>query len=193
MDFHLACACGREVVVTAAQAGTEVVCQCGKEVWIPSLSKLRELSGRGAYEAGTVDTINRMFNERELPWGNVCEISGEPTRDVLHICVQVERIYRPQDHTILALLGVLVSPILLLGLFQKQRPEVGRETVVHTPLRVSRQYHASLEGASQRRLLRLLRQVPIYAKLLDEYPRSRVCVGTLEDCTGHAWRANRMA
>ena len=162
----------------AGDAGRhEVLCRCGAQVKVPSLSKLRELAGQHAYEASTIDVIHGMLQRGELPAGGPCAVSGEPTEDVVELHVEAERIYRAGDNCVYALLGVLVSPIFLLGLFQKPRPDVGRETIVSTPLRVAAAYHAKVRRSGQRALKRWLRSVPIYAKLLDEYPSARVRIG----------------
>jgi len=177
MGFSLECLCGHTLVVQATQAGTTVLCRCGAQVKVPSLSKLRELAGQHAYEAGTIDVIHGMLRRGELPAGGHRAVSGEPTEDVVDLYVEAERIYRAGDNRVYAWLGVLVSPILLLGLFQKPRLDVGRETIVSTPLRVATAYHPRVRRSGQRVLKRWLRSVPIYAKLVEEYPRARVRIG----------------
>ncbi len=69
----------------------------------------------------------------------------------------------------------IISPLIALFILQKQRPDVGRTTIVKTPLRVAaRNQRRVLRGSSQRAIKRWLRSVPVYAKLLEEYPRARV-------------------
>jgi len=175
MDFSLECTCGRHLTVGSAEAGTTVSCECGALVAVPNLGKLRELAGQGAYEAGTVDTIVAMIRRGDLPWGDLCAVSGTPTDDVIDLYVEAERIYRARDRrAVYGWLGVLVSPIFLAGLFEKPGPLVGRETTVCTPLRVAAIHQPVVRRSSQRALKRWLRSVPIYAKLLEEYPRARV-------------------
>ena len=48
--------------------------------------------------------------------------------------------------------------------------------LVDAPIRVSESSHARIVKASQNRLIQILRTVPIYAYLLDEYPQASVCV-----------------
>jgi hypothetical protein len=115
-----------------------------------------------------------MVKRGELPAGNVCALSGVATDDVMDLYVEAERVYRRDDRRGSVLLGLLVSPIFFSGLLQKPRPDVGRETIVPTPLRVAERYHQKVRGAGQRALKRWLRSVPIYAKLLEEYPLARV-------------------
>jgi hypothetical protein len=140
------------------------------------LSKLRELSGKGAYEAGIIDTINRMVGSGELPWGDRCAVSGEPTSDAIDLYVEAERVFHGGSNTaLIALFAVACSPLLALVIAQKSRPDVGRTTVVNTPLRVAaRNQRRVLRWSSQRAIKRWLRSVPVYAQLLKEYPRARV-------------------
>jgi hypothetical protein len=175
--FSLDCSCGHTMVVQATQAGTTVLCRCGAQVKVPSLSKLREIAGQHAYETSSIDVIHGMLQRGELPAGGLCAVSGDPTEDVVELHVEAERNYRAGDNRLYLLLSILVSPLFLLGLFQKPRPDVGRETIVPTPLRVAAVYHAKVRRSGQRALKRWLRGIPIYAKLLEEYARARVRIG----------------
>jgi hypothetical protein len=174
MEFSVECSCGHTLVVQAPQAGTTMLCRCGAQVKLPSLGKQRELAGLHAYEAGTIDVIHGMLRRGELPAGAHCAVSGEPTADVVDLSVEAERIYRSGDNRLYVWLGVLVSPIFLFGILQKPRPDVGRERLVSTPLRVAAAFHPRVRRSGQRALKRWLRTVPIDAKLLEEYPRARV-------------------
>jgi hypothetical protein len=178
MGYSLVCSCGRRLPVEASQAGTAVACPCGSQVPVPSISKLRELSGQEPYEVGTIDAIHGMLRRGELPAGDRCAVSGEPTGDFIELYVEAERMHPGGDNRVYYVLGLLVSPILLLGLLRPSRPDVGRETIVPTPLRVASAYHPKVRKAGQRALRRWLRSVPAYARLLDEYPRARVGIGT---------------
>jgi hypothetical protein len=69
-------------------------------------------------------------------------------------------------------MSLLVSPwfFFMPGLFSRIIPVDDGATTVLAPLRVSARHQAKVRTASQRRLKRLLRSNPIYAKLLDEHP-----------------------
>jgi hypothetical protein len=177
MRYSLVCSCGRSLSVEASQAGTSVACHCGSQVPVPSISKLRELAGQEPYEVGTIDAIHGMLRRGELPAGDRCAVSGEPTEDFIELYVEAERIHPGGDNRAYYWLGLLVSPLLLLGILRPPRPDVGRETIVPTPLRVVSAYHPKVRKAGQRALRQWLRSVPVYASLLDEYPRARVGVG----------------
>ena len=175
MSIPLACSCGQTVPVELSQAGGETACTCGQTMKIPSLSKLRELSGKSAYEAGVIDTINRMVSSGELPSGNRCAVSGEPTADVIDLYVEAERV--SQIGTSLphaALVAALCSPILAAVMMMQTPRDVGRETVVLTPLKVAAKYHRRVSRSGQRALKRWLKTVPVYAQLLQEYPRAQI-------------------
>src|SRR4051794_36101257 len=45
-QFSLDCLCGRTIAVLASQAGSKVRCDCGAELDVPSLSRLRDLAGK---------------------------------------------------------------------------------------------------------------------------------------------------
>jgi hypothetical protein len=152
-------------------------------VAIPGLSKLRELAGQAAYETGPVDVIRNMLRRGELPTGTRCAISGVETKDVVELYVEAERVHPGFDHLNYAWLLGLISPILLVGLFQKPRPDLGRETIVDTPLRVAAAYHRRVRRSGQRALKKWLRSEPFYAELLDAYPAATVGVRTQPTAT----------
>jgi hypothetical protein len=178
--YSLDCSCGRRIEVGPSQAGTKLTCECGAEVAVPSLSKLRASTGADPYEVSTADTIRRMIAEGELPAGDVCELSGKPTEDVLELFVLVTREFiRQERKQWLLLLALFVSPIFyfaygLQGARGKLVPAAGGETAIPTPVRLSSRYHDRFRKAGQWRLRRLLRRIPIYADLLKDHPEGRV-------------------
>jgi hypothetical protein len=180
MGFFVDCTCGQRLPVTVAQAGGEVYCPCGMRVLVPRLSELRAGAGLGAYESGPLDTIRAMLRRGELPWGDVCQLSGRPTADVLPAYVQCERAYLKgggvRDKMIVA---YLISPLFALFMKDESQGRIeGRDTYVATPLRVAKRFHDDLaRRPRQRRLRTLLRSVPAYARLLDYYPRAHIFIG----------------
>jgi len=186
MSYYVTCACGREISVSAASAGGEVFCQCGAAVVVPRLSDLRRSSGKGAYETSTVDVIAAMLSAQQLPWGSTCAHSEFPTEDVFDISVQCESCY-DQDRSggwVSVLAAVLLG--LSVPLTRRHESEThGRELVVYTPIRLRKEFHVRFCKAGQRRLRRLLRTVPVYGRLLDEYPHARVLPGCRPE--GQRW------
>jgi hypothetical protein len=175
MAISLDCTCGQAVLVELSQAGGETTCRCGQTIRIPSLSKLRELSGKGAYEAGIIDTIQRMVASGELPAGDRCVVSAEPTEDVFEFYVEAERVAQVGTSVAqAALVSFLCSPVLAIAMTLKPIRDVGRSTIVLTPLRVCAKHQPRVLKSSQRALKRWLRTVPVYAQLLKDYPRARI-------------------
>jgi hypothetical protein len=190
-QFLVDCTCGRKVPVGAGQAGSMVACDCGCEIRVPSLSRLREQSGIAPYESGTADTIQGMVERGELPAGEVCAWLGDQTLDVVYLSIVVPRAFEHQEGIAGLFLAGLWAPLVSSGvasflisflpeLFGPTRPvedavlEHHKARIVLAPLRVASQHHAKVRRASQRRLKRLLRSVPIYAKLLEENPIVRI-------------------
>lgn len=179
MTYAVDCPCGTSIAVTASQAGSDVTCACGRTVRVPRLSELRSGAGLAAFESGPADTVRSMLQSGELPWGNVCAVSGAPTFDVLELYVECERTYVRGRHSPLVMFFVaLYSPIIGLLMLKSRQELFGRDTYIRTPLRVDKACQGRLlRNAGQRKLRRLLRTVPAYEKLLDAYPRARVFVG----------------
>ena len=178
--YELDCTCGRTIIVGSSQAGTRLTCDCGKEVEVPSLSRLRVSAGDNPYEVSVSDTISRMIAEGELPAGHVCEVSGEPTDDVLELYVLVTREFiKKKGKLWFLVLGAALSPIFYLvflaqGGHGKLVPAAGSESAIPTPLRIASRYHKRYRKAGQWRLRRLLRRIPIYEVLLKDHPEGRI-------------------
>jgi hypothetical protein len=154
---------------------------------------LRQRAGIAPYESSTADTIQGMVERGELPEGAVCAFSGAPTGDVLYLFIVVPRAFEQREGTaglFLASLWALLFSWWVGGLLTALLPQVFGPTVsveeamrehhrartVPAPLRLASRHHARVRKASQRRLQRLLRTVPIYARLLDENPIVRIWV-----------------
>jgi hypothetical protein len=181
MEYHVSCGCGKRIAVEAEQAGTTIRCDCGQDVPVPSLSKLRTTAGLGAYESGVIDTIRRMLDEGTLPWGETCAESGRPTQDVIQLVVQCERLQTAKDGLrswqLAVFLFGLWALLVMAGRGQQHEEARGRDTFVTIPLRLQRESHRRLaRWGTQRTFRRLLKTVPVYARLLEEYPRAAIRV-----------------
>ena len=186
MQYTVICSCGNETLVTAAAAGGTITCpKCGGEISVPRLSQLREMAGKGAYETGTADTIRRQIEIGELPPGTLCVISGRPTTAIADIQVQCERTWirgPTSKRFALVIVGILLLPFWVIwalvtwALLDEEHQELGRDTFVKTPLRIHEECLPQLKRASQRKLRKLLRTVPLYAELLKEYPGAKVII-----------------
>lgn len=182
-QFSFDCDCGRPIGVAPAQAGSLVRCEaCGQEVSVPSLSKLRKLSGKDAYESGTADTIRRMIRSGELPADDVCAVSGTPTGETVILEILIPKVFRNQDversNNALIFFGGLwaMALVALSGQHKAYATDTDQASTLRVPLRVAEAYHAKVVRMNQRRLRVLLRSVPIYATLLKENPAAQVSV-----------------
>jgi hypothetical protein len=122
-----------------------------------------------------------MLAEGSLPWGELCAVSGKPTQDTVDLSVHCETVQAEKDA--LRSLQVVVFLFGPLAMFFGQRSTQdphGRETMVWTPLRVAPENQRTVVRARQKTLRRLLRTVPVYAALLDQYPRAKVLIGRIE-------------
>jgi hypothetical protein len=184
MKYFVPCSCGYNLPVGIHQAGTETTCTCGYVVQVPPLSILREMAGQGAYEAGIIDTVERMIRDGDLPDGDSCAISGMPTEDIAELWVQCESTYSTESNRG-GLLALIISMFMPLGralISIESEGEVrGRDRGVTVLLRVRQESQRNLRNASQRKLKKLLRKVPVYAKLLKEYDGAEVMVKSPEN------------
>lgn len=183
MRYRVNCACGATQPVSASQAGSTLRCECGRPLEVPLLSILRRAAGEPPIPLSTIERIASMIRDGEAPGGDVCPYSGRPANDCVLVRVQCERSSvrggggDGSGLTILAY-GVLFGWI---DLFIAAREEalplevLGRDTYLEIPLRVSSDVASQIARIRrQRTLKRLLRQTPIYAALLDEYPDAHV-------------------
>lgn len=179
------CSCSARHSISPRQAGEHVACHCGSRLEIPSLGKLRLISGKGQYEAGTIDTIHYMIQSGALPLGQRCVVSGRITSDIFvvyyHCEFATEKFKNPRDSvfSFFEFLVAILAPMLYLpfALFfdsrrkQAEPTEVGYNRGVGLPLRVDREFHAELWKEERRQeLIQYLNRVPVYQKLLSEYP-----------------------
>jgi hypothetical protein len=181
MNYSVTCGCGKEHAVEATQAGSTLKCVCGRSIAVPLLSKLRIAAGENAVPLNTIETIREMIRRGELPNGEVCPHSGRRADSTVYFRVQCERMWVRGNES--ANIGLMVVYFLLLGWIavfvasQKSRPveELGRDTSLELPLRVSSEVSAKIiRMRRQKRLKQLLRTTPIYATLLDEFPEAAV-------------------
>jgi hypothetical protein len=126
-----------------------------------------------------------MISEGTLPPTRECVLTGRVTDDIVKIRVECERVWKRgpgKGRWAFAVFSVLILPfwpvwaLLSWALLDERREDLGHNIVVQLPLRVCGECHSRLRRLSQRRIRRLLREVPVYAQLLAEYPGARVSV-----------------
>lgn len=182
MDFSITCSCGKRITVTAAHAGAQVPCLCGKLNEVPSLSELRHAVGQVRYNLGIVDRIRQKVDEGVVPSESVCAKCGAETGGTLYSFVECERTWNTEGGFWKHFFLILLLPVWIWDQLRRDygSPDVlGRETVVETPLRMCPECQSMVRNArGTRALLALLQKVPLYQELLREYPHATISVST---------------
>ena len=176
MEFSITCPCGAQLRMTSADAGGLKPCSCGTSNSVPSLSELRLQAGQRRYAYSIAEKLRYMHANSELPLHDTCVFCGLPTEDVAHCSVECERPHtNGRGFWGTVLLGMFL-PFWLFASINREymNPEVvGRELTVNTPVPVcpdcSKGHRKEL-----RNLAELLRRVPLYKQLLEEYPKAHV-------------------
>lgn len=174
-EYSVSCDCGSFVSVTARQAGSTVGCTCGRTITIPLLSALRRSAGQSTKT--TIEQIEEMIRNGELPTDKVCPISGRNADETILFHIQCERSWvrggEPTD------IGKILAYYMLFGWIgaiiasrkMQTREEFGRETSATVPLRISSEVRAKIFRTRRQKTLKsFLHHVPIYQRLLREYP-----------------------
>lgn len=179
MNFTISCPCGKDVTVTATDAGVEVRCHCGNVNTVPSLSELRRAAGQSRYNQGIVDRVKQNVADRVLPSESACVKCGVPTGGVLYLTVECERTYRSGGGFWKHFFLFLLAPIWIWGQLRRDySTEVfGRETFLDVPLLICPSCEMAIRKSRLARARKaLLKKVPLYAELLREYPQATVSV-----------------
>ncbi len=179
--YSVNCECGKSIAVAQSQAGASVICDCGKTVPVPLLSALRRAAGES--NRTIVEELRFRIANKELPYENLCPFSGKLADDVVTINVQCERSWtRGGEELSLNKIIAFYIPFGWLGALIASRrmmplEEFGRETVIDLPLKVSAEMRSHvIRMRSQKSLKTALRTIPIYEKLLEQYPDAVVSV-----------------
>ena len=185
-EFAITCThCGNEIPVSAVMAGTEVSCSCGTVNDVPLLSSLRKLAGKAAYITNTAEEIKRVLADGELPFPRdcvVCRMRTEEIFECITVCEQPAA--RSESDPGWGFFNLLVTPLALMAGWivfvdsegaPEQADAHGRELVVSTPLAMCQRCHGETRGLTKQSGLRaLLQTVPIYARLLEEFPEATI-------------------
>jgi hypothetical protein len=179
MDFSVTCSCGNSISVSAANAGGDVRCACGKLITVPSLSDLREGIGHTKYDLGIVGRVRKAIADKELPSGRVCLKCGIETTSTLCFSVECERPWRSDGGFWKYFFVYLLAPIWIFAYVRREQDSAevfGRETVVDVPLLICPVCQPTLRKSWRKSLIALLQKVPLYKQLLHEYPQSTVSI-----------------
>jgi hypothetical protein len=176
MEYSIACECGRTLPVSAGEAGSLRLCQCGKEIVIPSLRALRQAAGQPVTETPEL-LVKSMLHENRVPDGDECVACAVRTDDIAIVRTDCEkktiRWSGGKDGATAALIGLLFGPLFGWLFYKSQRPdearEIGRDLTYLLPLRLCFRCANRVRGSA---LKKAMRQVPLYDRLLQKYPRA---------------------
>lgn len=180
----LDCSCGNSVSARLTDAGSSLSCRaCGNLIRVPGLGQLRQMLGREAHITNPVEAINKQLNLGKSPAGNNCLTCQTPNAEEYHFTAVCEsQVTRGKsDPTAIThfvrLFGWFIfgwiSIIMLYFLRQDEPLEnevVGRDVSVDVTLPVCQVCSMQYKPKKPKSAKKLMKQVPLYSELLDEYP-----------------------
>lgn len=172
MPYVVPCECGIHHSVEATTAGSRLPCQCGREITVPSLSKLKQAAGESAGSAEV--RIEHLLRKGLLPGETTCVECRVKTSSVWHCWVTCERpkVEQATGWGLSAWNYVsLFFGTLIFRRVRRDRVE-GRDLSFRLPLRVCPSCQELL--ADPVLLRRGVMEVPLYAELLQKYPEAGV-------------------
>ncbi len=170
MEYRVTCGCGRAVPVAAGAAGSRVACPCGRTVDVPSLRELRRSAGE-ADAVNPVLVIERLLAAGELLPGRGCTRCGRDDAAAVHVTATCERSWtknRDGPWWFRPALPWFARLFVREGEDPVPGQRFGRDVSLRLPLRLCPPCRAEARGRAD--LCDALRQVPVYAALLDRYP-----------------------
>jgi len=172
MLYPIQCECGAICRVDATQAGSIIHCKCGRQVAIPSLSKLKAMHGESAMSADL--RIEQMLERGMLPAETNCLICQSATKDVTYCWMVCERANVQQSTDWEPSWWAVFTVWLGFISFKKMIGETvdGRDRRFRLPLRVCANCRNQLRDTIL--LKETLQEVPIYDEMLTRFPDADV-------------------
>jgi hypothetical protein len=173
--FRVDCSCGQHLSVSEGAAGAKLRCECGRDVTVPGLNELLARAELPPHRLSPELMIEHMIATGALPDGDCCVECGRDTPEHVVIIAECERVWvRGGEAPLLVqvLWNLFLSP---LGIFawQGERYEAhGNDTILPLPLRICGNCCTHLR--SDEALRRYLRKTPVYADLLDKFPKAKL-------------------
>ena len=177
MDFHIRCACGRDLAVTEGAAGGSAACDCGREVSVPSLRDLRVQAGLAPFNASPELVIEHILATGQHPGGTTCVQCGLDTGDNIHIIAECERrwTHRSGGFSWMSLLiSALFLPVQIFAWEAADERQFGKNKIYRLPLPVCRDCLPGLRSRSV--IVKCLQTIPEYARLLEKFPNATLTV-----------------
>ncbi len=179
--YPVVCDCGKTHQVTSGAAGSTLACVCGRMVEVPSLTALKASVG-GEGLAPEME-IEGLLLARKLPLEPDCALCHRLTEDKFHCQVRCEApTLKPpmsfwQYALALAFIPFVgVKALLTAALLRDTGVLTGRDVSFRLPVRICGACMAELE--SWEVVTNAIRRTPVYARLLDKYPNSRLAKTT---------------
>lgn len=175
--YPVPCACGKVHEVSAGAAGSSFACECGRTVEVPSLVKLKASAGESTVSADF--ELDQMIGTGALPMEDTCGVCGARTKHALRVTVVCEREDEkggtPANRPAMGCLafgpvGLFVLAINLFGWRPKRT--FGQNLTYHLPIRVCESCDG--EEWTEDATRSVLERTPLYARLLDKYPKAEV-------------------
>jgi len=185
-QYLMRCECGQDVPVARSSAGGEVRCRCGRAIRVPRLSELRRLSGEAPPYVSATEIVRHMLAAGQAAPGEMCAYSRQRADDLMYFSVVCSVPYSepvPRGFW-MGLLDAFGSPIgalrpsALVAAVTDPGVSVGHENIFRLPLRVATEHQPIVRKLQEHDWINLLATVPLYARLFQEHPGSRVSVSS---------------
>lgn len=183
MPYSVRCSCGKDVEVTAGQAGTDVACACGNTITVPRLSELRSQAGESADGASPELAILYTYgNDIEPVGGDKCLNCGSATTNRIRCSLEYERPWLKGERSFVN----RVIAILIFGICALIYSLIRRGGVVLGELKVFRlavTMCPACEKASltPHGLRTILRKESQFDRLFDKYPSAQIYIDPVRE------------
>ncbi len=122
-----------------------------------------------------------MVEEGSLPVDELCPLSLRPADETLVVRVDCEKSWvrsSDGDEGDAFLFGLLFGVIgsLLMRPKRDHAEHLGRDTTVDLPIRIAGEARSRYRRRSRKQLISMLKRIPIYAELFEEFPDAKLKV-----------------
>lgn len=176
MTYPVTCACGKTHQVAGSAAGTEFVCDCRRTVEVPSYARLKASVGESAVSADFA--LEQHIQAGDLPLDRDCVACHRPTAHqiVATVVCERQRVSESGPRCYELMLSFALFGWIGAMIASRQRASVkravGEDRMFPLPVRVCERCAA--EFTTARAVRDALERTPLYASLLEKYPRSEI-------------------
>ena len=187
MSLYVDCECGTRIDLSPSMAGSQMKCRCGREINIPSLSKLRQDSGEAPYTTNALELIRSRLSDETLP-GSECIVCRAAATEVIYCRVICERsskkrsiVSDAEEQSLARYLAGFFIPFLSLARFIRvlsatrvETEKLGRDTSIEIAFCICQPCRRSTGRLSARKLRQLATEIPEYRQLFEEFPNANI-------------------